>query len=154
LERSAFFIDGRGEGVMESLYKRQQEKYYKVGFYGGVTVMAPLILLGAFNRSLPTPWLKALVAIVGVYGLLFLGYSSFLLFRLLRQGVRETRARRAGVPDIETGGARGSGGTTAALVSADPGETPRFWSYRRVLVLCGVVGIIGSLIRIAGWWTS
>ena len=136
------------------MWRGQQEKYYKVGFYGAATVMAPLILLGAFNRSLPTPWLKGLAAILGVYALFVFGYLSFLLFRLLRQGVRETRARRAGVPDIATGSARGSGETPAALVSADPGEAPRFWTYRRVLVLCGVVGIIGSLIRIAGWWTS
>lgn len=136
------------------LWRRQQEKIYKVGFYGGAALMAPLTVLAAANRRIPTPLLLAALAILGVYGLLFFGYLGALIIGNLRQGVKETKAMRAGVLGHEEGSITGSGQKVDRPPSAHSQEGQPFWTYRRVLLLCGAVGITGSLMRIAGWWTS
>lgn len=136
------------------LWREQQERIYRVGFYGGGALLLPLAALALFSRHLPNPLRLAAAAFFAVFGILLFGYLGALIVVNARQGIRETRARRAGCSQPEADNTTETEETSDAVVQADPQEQQHFWTYRRVLLLCALVGIIGSLMRIGGWWAA
>ena len=135
-------------------WREQQELIYTVGFYGGGALLIPLGVIALFGRYLARPLLLSAWALFAVFGLLLFGYLAVLIFVNARQGVRETRDRRAGLLAVETDRTAGAGEAPDIPAATEADERRRFWTQRRLLAACAILGIVGSLMRIVGWWSS
>lgn len=145
--------DSAKSSATSERWREQQERIYTVGFYGGALLLTPLAVLALFSRHISKPLLLAALTLLGVFGVLLFGYLGVLIAVNARQGFRDTRERRAGAkPGLEIEDQDGGLGETIEPVATQRRNS--FWTQRRLLAACAIVGIAGSLARLTGWWAS